>query len=377
MYRITQEQEILRDTVRDFAKTEIVPLASSIDWDAKIPDSLISKLPSLGLFGVSVPGEQGGVGADFLSAVIVAEEVSRASGSLGALLSIHNCVVCEALRMSANATLTGAILPKLASGTLGAYVPAQRSSVSCKIEGSVLRLDGEAEYVLGADRAGVFLVDAVLESSSPKKQSGRAQIAFAKDDAMKGGLRVGEPKRMLGMRASGAASVSFEELQLPISSLLFDVSTSLEVSGKLTDRARLATASQALGLSQAALDAEVKYANERSQFNTKIGRFYAVQDFIAMDATALETSRAITYLAASQMDASESCSRDCAIAKISSSNCAVSASRHAIRIHGGYGFIRDYPVERYLRDARFTQIYHETNEALKECVASSVLGYSG
>ena len=176
------------------------------------------------------------------------------------------------------------------------------------------------------------------------------------------------------MRASGAARISFDGLRLPISSLVFDVTDAQSALMRLNTRARLAVASQAIGLAQAAVDAEVKYANERTQFNTKIGRFYAVQDFIAQDEVGLETSRAQVYLSASQIDTSETIGRESAVAKISASNCAVSSGRHAIRVHGGYGFVRDYPVERYVRDARLTQIYPESNESLKAQIAGSLLG---
>lgn len=367
MYKITQEHEILRDTIREFSRKEIVPLAAGIDWEAVVPESLYSSLHSLGLYGVTVPSEYGGVGADFLSAVIACEEVSRASGSLGAQLSIHNAVVCEALRLSSNSALKETLLPKLSTGTLGAF--SSDDHLSCKIEGSDLVLDGNADYVMNAQRAGVFLIDAKLSGS----KSERALIAFEKGQAS---FKVSAPKKMLGLRASGTSTISFDKTKIPLSSLLFDVKDSGDALSKLKCRARLAIASQALGLAEAALEAETRYANERSQFNTKIGRFYAVQEFIASDAISIETSRAITYLAATQIDSSPTIARDSAIAKIASSNCSVSVSRHSIRVHGGYGFIRDYPVERYLRDSRATQIYLESNESLKAEIASFILGYS-
>ncbi len=140
-------------------------------------------------------------------------------------------------------------------------------------------------------------------------------------------------------------------------------------------KSRLAVAAQALGIGQASLDAEIKYANERVQFNTKIGSFYAVRDFIAQDEIALETARSLTYSVASEIQTLATLSRDSAIAKVSSSNAAVQTARHSIRVHGGYGFVRDYPVERHLRDARGTQIYIESNEELKSQIAGSLLGF--
>ncbi|MHB8566305.1 MAG: acyl-CoA dehydrogenase family protein [Nitrososphaerales archaeon] len=369
MYRVSQEQEILRETVREFSRSEISPLAATMDWEGRVPDSLLAKLPSLGLYGITIPAEFGGVGADFLSALIVSEELARASGSIGAQFSIHNAVVCEAFRISSNSKLKESMFPKLASGTLGAFTFDPKSSLTCKIEGSDIVVNGTSEYVINAERAGIFVLKVRLSGS----KNHYALIAFEKDQ-VKDSFSVGEAKKLMGMRAAGTATISLNNLRLPLASLLCDVQKTAESLSKLTYRARFAIASQALGLAQASLDSEIIYANERRQFNTPIARFYAVQDFIATDAISLETSRSLTYLSASQIDTLQSIGRESAIAKISSSNCAVTAARHAIRIHGGYGFVRDYPVERYLRDARLTQIYMEANESLKAAVASSLLG---
>ncbi len=163
-------------------------------------------------------------------------------------------------------------------------------------------------------------------------------------------------------------------MRVPLQALLCEVPKTRDYLEQLLARARLATASQALGIGQAAVDASVKYACERVQFNTKIGSFYAIQDMIASDAVAIETARAQAYLTCSEIRTSKSLQRDSAIAKISASNAALQAARHAIRVHGGYGFTRDYPVERYARDSRLTQIYVESNEELKALIAESYLG---
>lgn len=385
-YELTQEQQILRETIRDFAQSEISPLASKIDWECKVPSDLLSKLPQLGLFGITVPAELGGAGADFLSLVIAIEEVSRASGSLGAQLSFHNAVVCEALSSSTNSRLKEALLPKLATGSLAAFdfstltQEEGTKQILCKLDGSELIVNGSSEYVMSAASADVFLVLGNLESTGKggrsEEKAKRVLFAFLKDQASQNSdaFSVGAPKKLLGMRASDTARISFENLKLPLESLVFDISKVSELLDTLLARARLAVAAQALGIGQASIDASVKYANERSQFNTKIGNFYAIQDMIASDSVDLETSRSLTYLTAQEIKTSTTLDRDSAIAKIASSNAAVRASRHAIRVHGGYGFTRDYPVERYARDARLTQIYTESNEDLKALIAKSLLG---
>ncbi len=376
-YELTQEQQILRETIRDFAQSEIAPLASKIDWECKVPPELFTKLPQLGLLGISVPGELGGAGADFLSLIIATEEVSRASGSLGAQLSFHNAVVCETLSSSQNSKLKQALLPKLVTGVLGAFdfstlhEENKSKQILCRIEGSDLIVNGQSEYVISAAAANIFLVLGNLRGEGRRE---KVIFAFSKDQVSEEQFTVGEPKKLLGMRASDTAKISFRELLLPLESLVYEVSKVREALPWLLARANLAVAGQGLGLAQASIDASVKYANERSQFNTKIGNFYAVQDMIASDSIDLETARALTYVIAGEINTTSTLERDSSIAKIASSNAAVRASRHAIRVHGGYGFTRDYPVERYARDARFTQIYTESNEDLKALVAKSLLG---
>jgi alkylation response protein AidB-like acyl-CoA dehydrogenase len=381
-YELTQEQQILRDTIRDFAQSEIVPLASKIDWEGKFPQELLSKLPQLGLFGITVPSEFGGAGADFLSLMIAIEEVSRASGTLGASLSFHNAVVCEAIASSGNERLRQNLLPQLTSGNLGAFdfstvrEVSKSKQITCKIQDSELVVTGSSEFVINAAGAKIFLVSGNLDQDVGRKSSEIVLFAFSKDHVPSDIFIVGEPRKLLGMRASEVAKISFDNLKLPLESLVHEVPKTKKALSSLLARANLAVAAQALGIAQASIDASIKYANERSQFNTKIGSFYAVQEMIASDAVDLETSRALAYLTAQEINGSSTLQRDSSIAKISASNAAVRSSRHAIRVHGGYGFTRDYPVERFARDARLTQVYTESNEDLKAKIAKSLLGQS-
>ncbi|MDA4111104.1 MAG: acyl-CoA dehydrogenase family protein [Thaumarchaeota archaeon] len=366
-FRLTQDQELLQETIRDFAKDEISPQASKIDLDAGIPGDLLSKLPSLGLFGITTPSEYGGAGADFLSLLLVIEELSKVSGSLGARISFHNAVVCEAILNSPNDALKSALLPKLASGTMGAFSIDPTSTVSCKIEGEDFVLDGHSEYVLSADTAGVFLILAKM------RDAGKTFFCFSKERESSG-FQIDAPKKLLGMRAGGTAKISFNSFRLPKDAKVFDGEGNSIALNHILATSRLAVAGQALGIGQAALDAELKYANERSQFNSKIGKFYAVKDFISMDQISLQTSRLLTYKTAAEIGTLQTLDRDSCVAKVSASSAAVQTARHSIRVHGGYGFIRDYPVERYLRDARVTQSYLESNESLKAKIAESLLG---
>ncbi|MFI5420805.1 MAG: acyl-CoA dehydrogenase family protein, partial [Nitrososphaerales archaeon] len=270
---------------------------------------------------------------------------------------------------SNNQELKSALLPKLDSGSLGAFVIDPKSTIKSSFEGSQIVLNGSTQYVANADAAGVFLILAKMKDGS------KSFVCFTKEqDEEIPGFVVSAPEKLLGMRAAGTARVEFLNFPLPKNAILFDDNEVSAAMHRILTRSRLAVAGQALGIGQAALDAEISYANERSQFNTKIGKFYAVQDFIAADHISIETARVIAYKASRQINDSHTLERDSAVAKVSSSNAAVQTARHSIRIHGGYGFIRDYPVERYLRDARVTQSYIESNEALKAKIAESLLG---
>jgi alkylation response protein AidB-like acyl-CoA dehydrogenase len=269
---------------------------------------------------------------------------------------------------STNNHLKTTLLPKLASGSVGAFTIDPRSTISYRLEKDQIVLDGSSEYVVNADRASIFLVLAKIKDGT------RTLVCFSTDDFDVGSsLQVSEPKKLLGMRAAGTAAIEFKNLRLPLSAMVFEPEALQMGLDRIVTNMRLAVAAQALGIGQAALDSEVKYANERSQFNSKIGKFYAVQDYIAMDQIAVQTVRLLTYKIAAEMRNLHTLDRDTAVAKVSSSNAAVQTARHSIRVHGGYGFIRDYPVERYLRDARVTQSYLESNEALKARIAESLL----
>ncbi len=367
-YKLSQEQELLRQTIREFSQSEILPLASKIDLEEAVPANLIQKLHDFGLYGMTVPQEYGGAGADFLSLVLAIEEICRASGSLGAQISFHNAVVCEALIVSTNSTLKNSLLPKLDSGSLGAFSLDPRSTISCRMENSEVLLNGSSEFVMNAFAAGIFLVLAKMNDGA------KLLVCFSRDKLEEThGFEVGPVKKLLGMKASQTASISFHNLRLPAESIICKSGETASFVEQLLIRARLAVAAQALGIAQASLEAAIKYSSERSQFNVKIGRFYAVKDYLAQDEIAIESARMMTYVSASSFSG-PTLARDSSIAKVSASNAALQAARHSIRIHGGYGFIRDYPVERFLRDARVTQLYIESNETLKAQIAGSLLG---
>jgi acyl-CoA dehydrogenase len=363
---LTQEQELLQSTIRDFSRDAISSLAPKIDQESRVPEELLQKLPEIGLYGITIPSEFGGAGADYLSFLLAVEELSKVSAALGARVSFHG-IICDSLAACKNGSLRATLLPKLAGGNISALSVDPKSSIYCKrTDRGEFVLEGTSEYVINADQAGIFLVLA------RSKSGGAILVCFQKEETDEH-LKIGEPKRMMGMRGSGTCSISLHGLKLTDSSLVCDPEVTLSAINRLMIAARFAIASLALGIGQASLDEEVRYANERVQFNTKIGQFYAVQDFIGSDEISIDTARSVTYSAASRPLTDELASRKSCIAKIAASNAAVQSARHSIRVHGGYGFVRDYPVERYLRDARATQIFLEPNEVLKGKIAEDLL----
>lgn len=363
---LTQEQELLQGTVREFSHEQISSVASKIDSESRVPEELFQKLPDLGLYGIVVPSEYGGASADYVSLLLAVEELSKVSATVGARVCFQG-IVCETLKSSSNESLKTSLFPKLAGGSLAAFSVDPNSTITWRkdSEGGLV-LNGSSEYVVNADSASIFLVRA------RSKEGSNILVSFQKEEASRW-VEIGEPKKLMGLRGSGTCRVSLNGLKLLNSSLAFDANSVPVGLDVLLIASRLGVAAQALGIAQASLDEEVRYANERSQFNTKIGRFYAVQDFIASDKVSIETARGFTYGIASHAFTEESVKIGSCIAKISASSAAVQSARHSIRVHGGYGFIRDYPVERYLRDARVTLIYLEPNEVLKAKIAEELI----
>jgi acyl-CoA dehydrogenase len=361
---LTQEQELLKGTIREFSKAEVSPLAAKMDSDTRIPAELLSKLPELGLYSIIIPTQYGGAGADYLSLLLAVEELSKVSGTVGARVASHGAA-CNTLAFSTNDSLKSSILTKLSGGTIAAFSVDPRSTLSWKKNSlGEFILDGSSEYVMNADLAGVFLLLA-------RSKEGTSILTCFEDTNKQ--VEVGELKKMMGLRGTGTCRISVKDLKVGKESLIVDPSETLSSVQTLLISARLAVASLALGIGQAALDEEISYANERTQFNTKIGKFYAVQDFIASDEIALESARSLTYMAASVSPSEKSSGKQSAVAKVAASNASVQSARHSIRVHGGYGFIREYPIERYLRDARATQIFLESNESLKAKIAEEIL----
>src|SRR5579872_2411827 len=216
-FQLTQDQALLQETIREFARLEISPAASKIDWEATLSSEISAKLPSLGLYGILVPAEFGGAGADFLSLLLVTEELSKVSGSVGARISLHNAVVCDTLLFSTNNHLKTALLPKLASGNVGAFIVNPRPAVSCRKEKEEIILDGASEFVINADVASIFLV-------LGKMQDGKSTlVCFSREDLVdSSGVKISEPKKLLGMRAAGTARIEFHSVRLPLNSTVFE-----------------------------------------------------------------------------------------------------------------------------------------------------------
>ena len=248
--RLTQEQELLQGTIREFAAGEISSLASKIDSEARVPRELFEKLPALGLYGITIPSEFGGAGADFLSLLLAVEELSKVSGSVGARISFHNAV-CEALISSTNEQLKSTLLPKLAAGALAAFSVDPKSTITLKNESGGNTLEGSSEFVMNADAAEIFLVLAKARDGS------KSFVCFQRSDSQ-GVIEVEEPKKLMGMRGTGTCKISFHDLKLPEQSAVYEKNATFSALESFLGSTRLLVASQALGIGQASLDEEVR-----------------------------------------------------------------------------------------------------------------------
>ncbi|MFQ5710734.1 MAG: acyl-CoA dehydrogenase family protein [Candidatus Geothermarchaeales archaeon] len=375
-FSLTSEQQMIKAMVKEFAEKEIKPIAAQIDRDREFPRETIKKMAPLGLLGMSTPQKYGGAGADFVSFVVAVEEVSRCCSSTAALMVVHNAFVCSVIDRYGTDEQKRAFLTPLARGErLGAYGLTESASGSeigavqtrARLSGEGYAVDGSKRFVIGGGEADTYIVFA--------KTGERDGIsAFIAERGLEG-LSFGRPERMLGVRATSTAPLYLNDCLIPKENLLGDVGEGIEIARVGLDNLRLGIAAQAVGIAQAALERCVEYANERVQFGQPIGRFQAVQRMIVDMATETEAARSLVYRCAALRDRGEDFRKEASMAKLFASSAAVRATKNAIRVHGGYGYMRDYPLERLARDARVTAIYGDPSEIQRNVIAKVLLGY--
>ncbi|HVL48825.1 MAG TPA: acyl-CoA dehydrogenase [Candidatus Thermoplasmatota archaeon] len=381
-FKLTADQEAIRALVREFAEKDVAPIASKIDETRRWPEENIPKMAALGLMGVNVPPEHGGAGADMVSYAIVVEELSRACASHGVIASVNNSLSGWPLLTYGNAEQKRKYLEPMARGEkLGAYAlsepaagsdPGSATTIATKKGGSYV-LNGQKNFITNGGHAKTYIVFAKTNLDLPFEQRHRGMSAFILE-AGTPGFTWSEPEHKMGIRAAHSTQLFFDNVEIPAENLLGKEGDGFKIAMSTLDGGRIGIAAQAVGIAQASLDASVAYANEREQFGKKIRDFQAIQFKIADMAMRVEAARLLTYRAAAQKDAGQKYGPAAAMAKCFAGDAAMENALQAVQIHGGNGYTTDYPVERYMRDAKITQIYEGTNEVQRLVVAREALG---
>jgi butyryl-CoA dehydrogenase len=374
---LTEEQEMIRSMVRDFAEKELRLIAREIDEEERFPEESMPKLAGLGLMGMTIPKEYGGSATDNVSYAIAIEEISRVCAATGTIVSVNNSLVCEPINKHGTEEQKEKFLTPLAKGDkLGAYALTEPNAGSdaaslrttFKKDGDGYVLNGSKNFVSNGSKSSTFIVFASVDRNLGHK--GISAFLVSEDTE---GFTKGKKEKKLGIRGSDTISLNFENCPLPKDNLLGKEGEGFRIAMSTLDSGRIGIASQAVGIGQGALEESVKYSGEREQFGGPISKFQAIQWMLADMATEIEASRLLVYKAAAFKDAGQKFSTESSMAKLFASDVAVRAARMAVQIHGGYGFTKDYDVERFYRDAKITEIYEGTSEVQKFVIARSLL----
>ena len=375
--QLTEDEQLLRTSVREFAETRIRPLVAEMDDHAKIPRALIDDLFGLGIMAVEVPEAHGGAGGRFFHAVLVVEELSRVDPSIGVLVDVQNTLVINAVLRWASPELKSALLPRLASKTVGAYALSEAGSGSdafalqtrAREDGGDWVITGRKLWITNGNEADIFLVFANVNPEAGY----RGITAFVVERGTPG-FTVGKKEDKLGIRASSTCELVFEDCRVPRARVLGEVGKGYKVAIETLNEGRIGIGAQMLGLAQGALDHTVKYTKERKQFGKAIADFQGVQFQLARAAAEVEAARLLVYNAARLRDAGQPFLTEAAMCKIIASEVAERTASLAVNLFGGNGFVKDYPVEKLYRDAKIGQIYEGTSNLQLQTIAKNLLG---
>jgi butyryl-CoA dehydrogenase/short/branched chain acyl-CoA dehydrogenase len=372
-----EDEQMLRDQVREFAETEVRPLVSRMDQEAAIPRALIDKCFGLGLMGVEIPEKHGGAGGTFFMATLAVEELARVDASVAVCVDVQNTLVNNALLRWASEEQKARYFPRLASRWVGAYALSEAGSgsdafaLACRAQdkGDHYELTGRKLWITNAGEAELFIVMATLDPALGY----RGITSFLVERSFPG-FAVGKKEDKLGIRASSTCELILEGCRVPKENVLGEPGRGYKIAIETLNEGRIGIGAQMVGLSQGALDCAVRYAQERQQFGQRIAEFQAIQFQLAEMATRIEASRLLTYNAARRRDAGQPFIKEAAMAKVFSSQAAEAVTSAAIDVYGGYGLTREYPVEKFFRDQKVGQIYEGTTNMQWLVIAKQVLG---
>ena len=374
---LTEKHNIVRRSVREFCEREIKPIAKDIDIEARFPWEVVEKMGKLGYFGIQAPVELGGAGMDTVSYCIIIEEISRVCAGLGLCVTVHNSVCVYPLLVFGSEEQKRRWVPPLAKGEkIGAFCLTEPNAGSdvASIESTAIP-DGD-HYLVNANKVfvtngGVADTCLIFTRTDPSERYKGISVIIAERGTQ--GFIVGDLEDMSGMRANPVSSIRLYDCKIPRTNLLGKEGLGVKIGLVALDTGRIGIAAQALGIAQAALEESVRYANQRRQFNVSIANHQAIQIKIAEMATNVDAARLMIYRAATSKDQEKPISKEAAMAKLFASEISSKVCDMAVQIHGGYGYSKSYPVERYYRDARITRIYEGTSEIHQMVIARSVL----
>jgi alkylation response protein AidB-like acyl-CoA dehydrogenase len=369
----TLKQKAVRKMARQFAEAELAPIAREIDEERRFPWEVVEKMGELKFFGMYAPGKYGGVEIEPISYCIVVEELSRICAAIGLTVSVHNSVVVYPLSVFGDEEQKQRFLPELASGEkIGAFCLTEPNAGSDAgaVEATAVA-DGD-EYVVNANKIYVTnggVADTLLIFAATDPDNARGSMSIFVVERGAPGFSVGILEDNCGMRANPVSAIILNDCRIPKSNLVGDQGQGFKIAMNALDTGRIGIAAQAVGIAQGALDVSIKYARERVQFNVPIARHQAIQMMLADMGTAVEAARLLTYKAAHKKEKGEPLSKHSAMAKLFAARTASQVASMGLQIHGGYGYSKDYPIERYFRDARATEIYEGTNEIQQMVIA--------
>ncbi|OLC55201.1 MAG: acyl-CoA dehydrogenase [Acidobacteria bacterium 13_1_40CM_4_69_4] len=376
-FHLTREQEMLRETVHAFAEEVLKPRAAALDQSREFPLDNYRRCAEMGLCGMMVPETYGGAGFDGVSYVIAIEEVSRACASTGVILSVNNSLFCApVLRFGNEAQKRKYLVPHARGERIGAYCltepqcgsDAAALSTLARRTGDAYVLKGNKVFVTNGVAAHTFIVYATID---PKlRHKGICAFIVERDSP---GLSLGKPEHKLGITCSGSVEIVLDGCEVPAENLLGAEGEGFKIAMGTLDGGRIGIAAQAIGIARAALEESLAYSQGRQAFGQRVADFQAIQWKLADMATDIEAARLLAYCAAWTRDHRERCSLETSMAKLFASEACMRAAREGVQIHGGYGYINEYTVERLFRDAKITEIYEGTSEIQRLVIAKEIL----
>ena len=375
---LTPEQQLIRDTARDFALRELEPHAEEWDEGHIFPREVFNKMAQLGFAGMLVPEEYGGAEAGVLPYILMLEEINRVLPAIGTVVSVHNSLVCGALLAFGTSEQKAHYLPKLTSGEwLGAYALSEAHAGSdpaamrttAKRRGDHYIINGTKTWITSGKSCEVAILFAVT-GDSPKPSRNISAFVCPKDIP---GLTVGKLENKMGIRASETTQLIYQDAELPADCLLGQEGEGFKIAMSLLDGGRIGIAAQAVGIAQRAYDEALSYSAQREQFGVPISEHQAIQFMLADMATGLSAARLLLYRAATMKDKGQKVSKEASMAKLFASELAMKSAWAAVQIHGGYGYVKEYPVERFFRDAKITEIYEGTSQIQRIVIAANLL----